>query len=113
MENPFEIIVDRLDKIETLLKQLVKTENIAPPVLAVNEILNTNQAADYLSITKSTLYKHTAEREIPHYKNGKKLYFKRVELEEWLTRHRITTKGEIEQMANEYILRSQKKGKKY
>ncbi len=113
MENPFEIIIERLDKIETLLKQIGRIENIAPPVLATNEILNTNEAADYLSITKSTLYKHTAEREIPHFKNGKKLYFKKVELNEWLTKNRIITKDEIEKMADEYIIRSSKKGKRF
>lgn len=89
MENPFELIMEKLNKIETLLNNLRGDEKHASIVNTPNEILNADEAASYLSITKSTLYKHTADRKIPHYKNGKKLYFKRTELGERLTSNRI------------------------
>ena len=70
------------------------------------EILNINQAADYLSISKATVYGKTSAREIPHFKRGKRLYFKKSDLEKWMTGQRIYTNGEIEQQADEYLLKN-------
>jgi hypothetical protein len=50
MENPFEIILERLDRIEKTIEQL-----------------NANGP--------SANYKFTSEGSIPHYKNGKKTIF--------------------------------------
>jgi hypothetical protein len=36
---------------------------------------------------------------IPHYKLGKKIYFKRSDLIEWINKHRVRTREEIEQEA--------------
>jgi excisionase family DNA binding protein len=49
-----------------------------------NEILNVDQAAMFLHIAKQTLYTLTCKRRIPFYKNGKKILFKRHELQEWM-----------------------------
>jgi len=69
-----------------------------------------NQAAEYVSLSKSAIYKKTSGRNIPHFKNGKKLFFKRSELDDWLTQNRISTHAEIEQMASEYVRRKPWKG---
>ena len=45
------------------------------------------------------------ERTIPQFKQGKKLYFKRSELDDWLTAQKISTHIEIEKEADEYIMR--------
>ena len=38
-----------------------------------SEILNADQAAEFLHIAKQTLYSMTSRRKIPFYKNGKKM----------------------------------------
>jgi hypothetical protein len=43
---------------------------------------------------------------IPHYKVGKTLYFKRTELIEWIEKHRVRTRKEIEQEALANLSRS-------
>ena len=73
------------------------------------EILNFNDACQFLDYSKSYLYKLTYSRQIEHYKpNGKKLYFKRTDLEAWLLRNRIKTADEIEKEAIDYVVK--KKG---
>ena len=73
------------------------------------EIFNFNDACQFLDYSKSYLYKLTHSRQIPHYKpNGKKLYFKRSDLEAWLLRNRVKTASEIEQEAIDYVVK--KKG---
>lgn len=47
--------------------------------------LNLVEAAKYLSISQSHLYKLTSQRKIPSHKpNGKYLYFYKEELDEWI-----------------------------
>jgi hypothetical protein len=55
----------------------------------------------------------TSRREIPHFKKGKKLYFKPSEIDKWITKHRIKTNDEIGRMADEYILKNPKKRKSF
>lgn len=105
MENPFELILEKLNSIENLLKTVMKNDN---GTVTITEVLNLNQAAEYVSLSKSAIYKKTSERNIPHFKKGKKLYFKRSELDNWLTSMKISTKDEIDQAATDYII---KKGK--
>jgi excisionase family DNA binding protein len=105
MENPFELILDKLNTIESLLRN-VRKDDKAP--VAISEVLNLNQAAEYVSLSKSAIYKKTSERNIPHFKQGKKLYFKRSELDGWLTELKITTNAEIEKEATDYIIRKGK-----
>ena len=49
-------------------------------------------------------YINASERNIPHLKQGKKLYFKRSELGDWLTGMKMATKAEIEKEATDYII---------
>jgi excisionase family DNA binding protein len=90
-------VLMRLEKIERLLE----SQN-----LLVKEVLNFNDAAVYLELSASHLYKLTSTGYIPFYKpNGKKLYFKRAELDQWLLRNRSTSQDEIETAAANYLIR--------
>ena len=83
MENPFELILERLNTIENLIKSL---KQIDPAVSSpVNDILHVDQAAGYLGLAKATLYQMTSGRLIPHSKVGKKIIFKRTELYNWIS----------------------------
>jgi hypothetical protein len=45
-------------------------------------------------------------QEIPHYKPmGKMCYFNRVELEQWIQRHRIATTEELNDAAARYCMK--------
>ena len=75
-------------------------------IFCTKEVLTSDEAAKYMGISKSYLYKLTMKREIPHYKPmGKVVYFNRAELEEWLQNNRITTASEISQKAQNYCMK--------
>lgn len=64
-------------ELETLIRRV--SENI---IFCTKEVLTSDEAARYMGISKSYLYKLTMRAEIPHYKPmGKICYFNRVELE--------------------------------
>ena len=106
MENPFEIIIEKLDNIETLLQQIFNTRNGSEiPLSNTNEILNLEQLAKYVNQSKSAMYKQTSNRTIPFYKNGKRVYFKKSEIDAWLTKTKINTADEIEEKELNYIIK--------
>jgi excisionase family DNA binding protein len=66
------------------------------------------EAAKFLGISLSYLYKLTHTRQIPFYKRGKMLYFREDQLSAWAFENRIATQQELEQKATDYVI---KKGK--
>ena len=48
------------------------------------EYLTITQAAEYLNLATPTIYGFTSKNEIPFLKKGKKLYFKKNDLDNWL-----------------------------
>lgn len=89
------IIIDRLTRIETLT------------LLAAKSVLTMDEARLITGLAKSSLYKLTANKAIPHYKadGGKHIYFKKSELEDWMTRNRVGSVLEEEQAAIAEYLR--------
>lgn len=66
-------------------------------------ILTSSEAARYLGVSLSTLYKWTMGRVLPYSKpNGGRCYFDRSELEKWCMSNRISTADELNQQAQAY-----------
>jgi len=75
--NPFSEINERLEQIHQRLE--------AQPNGPVNEWLTADQAADYLHVSKSWIYKRTMNNQIPFHKPSKKLMFRRSELDTFIS----------------------------
>ena len=69
------------------------------------EVLTSDEAAKYLGVSKSCLYKWTCSRLIPHYKSptGKVCYFNRQEMEAWMQSQKVATNEELEQQAKKIL----------
>lgn len=64
------------------------------------ELLDINQAAAFLHLKKSYLYKLTHEKKIPHYKpGGHHLLFSKEDLELYVQRARVSADYELEKVA--------------
>ena len=86
------------------------TANIISTTKAV---LTADEAARYMGISKSTLYKMTMRKQIPHSKpNGKVCYFNRLELEAWLMSNRVATADELQDRAQAYCAHTRALNKK-
>ncbi len=93
-----DLILDKLTEIANKLDE----QN-----LLKKSVLNFNDTCKYLDVSESHLYKLTSTKQIPHFcPQGKKLYFKREELDAWLQRNRQTSNEEIEKSVDELITRN-------
>ena len=78
----------------------------ANTIFCTKEVLTSDEAAKYMGISKSYLYKLTMKQQIPHYKPmGKMCYFNRLELEGWLQGNRIATDSELNKQAQDYCMK--------
>ena len=78
----------------------------ANTIFCTKEVLTSDEAAKYMGVSKSYLYKLTMRQQIPHYKPmGKMCYFNRMELEKWLQSNRVSTSTEISQQAQSYCMK--------
>ena len=74
--------------------------------LAAKQVLDLSDVSELTGMSKSTLYRLTSEKKIPHYKpTAKLLYFDRNEIEAWMKQNRVSTRTEAESTAAAYIVR--------
>ena len=85
MERTLE---DKIDNIERYL------------MISAKNILTADEAATMLDMKVSMIYSLTSKHKIPFYKpNGKKIFFKKDELEQWVLSSRVSTDEELQQEA--------------
>lgn len=90
----------KINEIEALLKKQYTLSK---------EILTLEESADYLQLSKSALYKLTSKKDIPFYNpGGKKIYFKKQELDNWVLTGKSHSIEEIDDEVNSYLSRTQK-----
>ena len=105
MENPFEIINQKLDRIVSLLEKI--NSNIGRSALKSNypDIMGIKQLTEYLNVSKPYIYQLTRTRSIPHSKKGNKLYFDKIIISKWVLENKIATQEEIEQESDEFLFK--------
>lgn len=73
------------------------------------DVLTFKEACLYIEVSQSHMYKLTSSKSIPHFcPQGKRLYFKRTELDFWLLRNRSESRENTDKKAADYLI---KKGK--
>jgi len=92
----------------TILEELNSIKNMLNELAMLSKkVLNFKEAMAYLGLSKSTLYKHTHNMTVPCYKpNGKLIYFKREELDDWMLSNKQKTHEGIKQNASNFRLKS-------
>lgn len=98
-------LYEKLESIEKLLLQ-----KSSPVLVESDQLLTIQQAADLISLSVPTIYGLVSRKEIPVSKRGKRLYFSKQELTDWIKAGRKLTVSEIESQAGTFLVK--KKGDK-
>ena len=70
----------------------------------VGDFVTRQEAADYLNISPSQIYKMTSKHEVPVYKpNGKILFIRRDDLNHWVNKNKVMSKDELEEFATAHL----------
>lgn len=91
MKEEFNDLSLRMKKVEKLIEAHLLSSEVAS-----KDFLTLREAARFLDVSQSHLYKLTSKDVIPFYKpRGGRIYFLKKELESWVLRHRNQTEIEI------------------
>ena len=86
-ERRFAELQERIDKLESIC-------------FASKEVLTLEEAAAFLGVKKSTLYKMTHFSQIPYYKPaGKLIFFEKSALLDWVRNVKVKSEDEIREEA--------------
>ena len=98
----------RSEEFQELTSKIDRLEKIA--LLGAKNVLTIDDVALITGFTKGHIYRLTSGQKIPHYKpNGRTLYFKKEEIEDWMLQNKIQTNTEIERAATTYTAINKKK----
>lgn len=93
-----ENTTERSEEFIALTSKLENIEKIT--LLGAKNVLTLEDVALITGYSKGHIYRLTSEQGIPHYKpNGRNLFFKKDEIEDWLLQNRISTIEEINSKA--------------
>lgn len=101
MENPFEIILEKLEHIQNAISRIEKKS-----AADEQKFLNIDQVSEFIGLSKFTIYGLTHKRIIPHYKNGKRLCFKKSEIADWMASGKVVTNEEMRMNVHEYLFKN-------
>ena len=73
-------------------------------LLAAKNTLTLDDVVLLFGFSRSTIYKMTSAKAIPHYRRGKVLFFDKAELDAWAKECRVNTEAEAQQAALAYCL---------
>ena len=91
------VVLGKITTIEALIERFESVEN---QLYYLKDMLNIDEAAKYLNISKGHMYRLTSNRDISYTKpNGKNIFFERKELDEWKRRNPVLSQRELERQA--------------
>lgn len=71
-------------------------------LIGAKNVLDVQEAAIYTRLSKQHIYRLTSNKQIPHFKKARKLYFKKSELEDWMLESKVLTEEEVQREAETY-----------
>jgi excisionase family DNA binding protein len=96
-----------MNEIKEMLAEIV--DLLSTQNLNGKDILSVEEAAKMLNVSKAHIYRLTQNRELPYFcPAGKKYYFRREDLSNYLTRNRTASAEELEAQANKFINRKRR-----
>jgi excisionase family DNA binding protein len=104
--DPEKLISSISERVTANILKAVRNEQ--PTTEQPEQLLTIQEAAEFLSLSVPTLYSKVSKGELPVMKRGKRLYFSRTELMEYVKAGRKKSNAEIEQEAKAYLLNNKK-----
>ena len=84
-------LAKRFASLETKIDKLLKVQAATvPEETSVFDLMTADKTAELLGLKKSTLYAMTCRKEIPFTKRGKRLYFSRKDVSEFITKSSVS-----------------------
>lgn len=107
-ENPFDRLSQQISNLQKTVDALTENSNQKNEKHNTKVWFDLDELCQYLPDrpAKSTLYLKLSQGKIPGHKNGKKWFFYKNDVDEWLKKGRLKTVLEIEEDSERYLSKS-------
>ena len=79
---------------------------------AGKEVLTVEEAAKFMGMARSSLYKMTSDQAIPFYRpNGKMIFFEKTDILSWIRKNRVSSREEIDEQARLHMQKLSEKSR--
>lgn len=98
MEKKEYVVQLTIEDLKKIVKEAVNEERSGKTSNTLKEVFGLDEFCEMTGYSRQTAYKLVHERKVPFYKpehGGRKILFKRKEVEEWLTATRVATLDEF------------------
>lgn len=87
-------ILEKLDFVQNQLDEFRKEENVGQ-----KKYLTIRDFAEYANLPLSTVYKISSKNVLNKYRTGKRILFKKSEIDQWIEANKISSDSEISSIA--------------
>ena len=102
MPERIHLLEERVDQLNCVEELAMRLDQLEGTLWLSKNVLTSTEAALYLGIAASYLYKLTSKKKIPHYKpNGRCIYFNKEELSRWALQNPVALNENVELLQNE------------
>jgi excisionase family DNA binding protein len=102
MPERIHLLEERVDQLNCVEELTMRLDQLEGTLWLSKNVLTSTEAALYLGIAESYLYKLTSKKKIPHYKpNGRCIYFNKEELSRWALQNPVSLNENVELLQNE------------
>lgn len=98
-----------LEKIEFKFTDEKVTDVPVPEKTPIKRFYDLNWFIDYTGIPRSSAYQKTSKSTVPFIRRGRKLFFEKTKIDQWLEEGTVKTKAEITEEAEKFL---SKKGRR-
>jgi excisionase family DNA binding protein len=99
-------VFEKIVKLEMFLTEGFQAKNASTE----NKFMNVDETAHFLGLAKPTIYDLVFKKELPNYKNGKRLYFLEKDLSDWILNSRRKTNTELLNEAKAVLSNRKRRG---
>lgn len=104
MPQRIHLLEERIDQLNCVEGLAMRLDNLEGSLWLSKEVLTSTEAALYLGIAESYLYKLTSMKKIPHYKpHGRCIYFNKHELTDWALRNPASVQENIQSITHNAV----------
>ena len=107
MEAGMEAAKKELEKIERQEQEAIEEAariEAAKPKPPIRDVYDAKDAAEYLRVTKSSIYQLVFHRKLATYRpSGKKLYFRKSDLDAYVFRNKQIADGDARELADKIL----------
>ena len=106
LEDVPNVVSEILEKVNSIDRQLRAAGDV--PSRADDSLLNISGAGELLKLSNNTIYKLVQKRTLPYSKKGKRLYFVKQELLDWVKTGKKKTEVELQVEAETGFINAKK-----